>query len=363
MKIIFFIVLLLSTFLAKLAQPYGTSANGNLQSRIKKIPYIASFIVTWFFLAFTNIGSDYENYRTIIDTISFENPLYGDSELGFNYLCIIIKTIFNGNPDAVIFFLKTLTLAIIYVSLYKVADKISLPFSILAYISLYWLPSFYLFPIMLSGALCLASFVDWHLTGKKLRPLFFIILACFIHMSAFLIIPFFVVLYRLPSNNNYVRFNFFFFIGALTLLFLSNFLISYMAANLTIFHYDTYNKGESIGTGLRVIVEYALLYVSYSFLNGKNTDRTFKELVFVFVTTNLIVSIAAYSFDVISRVQYLLMPMYLILFSKIMKTMKKSDISVVAISLVLLLNGFLTFQAEIYGEGYLLTYNFFNPFR
>ena len=73
---------------------------------------VASFMIHWVFLCFTNISVDYKNYMRIILNVSFEN-LFLDSEIAFNGLCLILKCLFKS-PDIVIFFIKSITLLIFY---------------------------------------------------------------------------------------------------------------------------------------------------------------------------------------------------------------------------------------------------------
>lgn len=182
MLILYFFLLVVGTGFAYLSQTKYNKITGKVE--FHWLPFIASFLIVLYYTGFTNSGNDYDNYYEIIDFVTWEIPIFGTSEIGFNIFCVALKEIFKS-PDIVIFVIKTLTLFLVYLSLYLLKDHVSIWYSYFVYILLFWLPSLFVIPLFLSSSMCLLAFTIFFLYKKKITPIILILLAAQIHTATY----------------------------------------------------------------------------------------------------------------------------------------------------------------------------------
>lgn len=141
------------------AQKYSYSNTGELVcEKTKKIPLVLSFLIAWFFLAFTNIGVDYPNYKYIVQIARWDGiDQIISVEPAFTMLVLFLKRLFNNNPDQVIFALKTMYMIILFLSVYLLRQEMNIGYTILAFMLLLYLPSFYLISMTLAVSICILA--------------------------------------------------------------------------------------------------------------------------------------------------------------------------------------------------------------
>lgn len=169
--------------------------------RADKLLLTLSFLIHWIFYCFTNIGADYVSYTRLIRTVTFSNRQ--GLELGSTLVFIILRNVFRS-PDIGVFVYKTIFLIIFYRCLWLRRDKQYLwlfvfTFNVLLYLNLFVV-------IRMTGALALFTLsIIYLLDGKNGKALIFIIAACFIHYTAILMIPAYLVYFIFKRNGHKLR--------------------------------------------------------------------------------------------------------------------------------------------------------------
>lgn len=327
----------------------------------RPIAFVISYLILFIFTCFTNSGDDYESFYLIIDTISWENPIYATSEIGFNYLCLIIKSIVIS-PDIVLFILKWLTLTILFGALYLSRNFISIGFSYLVYVLLYWLPSLFVIPLFLSSALCTFAFVYYLTKGKRLLPIVLVILAAQLHMAAYFSAAFYIYLFFLRKKQNYFLNHILLTTGALIGSSMITLIVQSLAVSFDNFFYDVYEVSAG-GTGLKIIIEYFVLLIIIFSIRKNNKNHYFNELVFTFFVFSLSIAIVNFSINTASRMFFTIMSFYIIVLSNYcFKRRNKSDLATLLIYTLCLINGILTYRNYTGGPIVYVDYHFFNPF-
>lgn len=109
---------------------------------------------------YTFIGVDYVNYRYIIKIArwdSIDNVIA--VEPVFTMFILVLKGIFNNNPEQVIFMLKTIYILIMFMSVYIVLNDINIGYAMTAFMLLLYFPSYYLISMALSVSICIFAVV------------------------------------------------------------------------------------------------------------------------------------------------------------------------------------------------------------
>ena len=120
----------------------------------KKIPFIFSFFISWFFFAFAGMSNDYLEYQHIFNVSQFNNFRKLWIEPGFALLNAIIK-IFVSDPKVAIVFIKTIILILVYKVVYDYRHKVPVGMAILAYMCMAYLDAFCMIRIHLAAAVVL----------------------------------------------------------------------------------------------------------------------------------------------------------------------------------------------------------------
>lgn len=365
-KLLYISVILFSISFASYSQ-----VNDSIGKKtIRKIPFFLSFAIPWFVIAFTKIGVDYENYAYLIRIISPSNYLIESSETLFNLIVLFLKTYISENPDVVIFILKTITLLLVYRAIYSLRTQVSIGFSVAAYMLLCYLPSFYLITIMLACAIVLNAIAIYYKSHKLIIPIGLVILAGLIHNSALVFLPVFIVLIYLNTQGRLTGLKKWIVLAAYAIAVLGSSWIFNYVSSFAGFHYGNYASNAFNGSGVMIIIIYLpLMYVVHLYVTS-DLETMKKNGIFVFALTSLVFNILSYRFRVIERMEFLLIPLYMIYFagayrsSKIrtnyaMLTFSKKELLLL---LYLLFRGVLVFTSRVTISSGLDQYLFFNPF-
>lgn len=370
-QIFYIIIIAISSFLSFKSQ-VEINENGEKKIKFRKIFFLLSFLISWFVISFTNIGSDYKNYYYIIDKLTWSNyNIFSSEEPGMNLVFLIIREIVN-NTDVTIFIIKTITIVIIFYTFYIMKEKLRVGYAVLSYLLLVYLSSFYLITIALAASIVYLAFDLNVYKDKKILPIILILIAAQLHNSAYIVLPMYAILLFFHNNKQTKLKKALICIIYMITILLSSFIFEYFSTYVKGFHYNNYKTNNFSGTGVMIIFMYLPLLLLYCYIKRYNKNEKMNSAFFVFVLTSIMFKILSYRFRVIERMEYYILP----LFSNIIPTIifennldkvesnKKLTVTKIFLFFILYLifRGTLVFlerTTSISGVG---IYNFFNPF-
>ncbi len=372
-RILFLAIMLICTFFAFRSQRITIINGDDVVAKFHKPYLFLSCIIAWFFLAFTNIGVDYNSYYMIAYRSNWDT--YNNIisvEPGFAILCTTIKNIVGNNPDAVIFFLKTIQIGLAFLSIYILREKIDVGYAVLAYMTLVYLPSFYLLSIVLAGSIVFVAIALVIKREKYIFPLLLILLAAQLHNAVYLFVPAYLAIWVLNRNKNLSRlYRYLILIAYIIISFSSSQIFGYFQNIISGFHYGNYKLTTISGSGLMVIIMYLPLVCIVYLLSKYNIDTDTMNEIFIFAITSFLFNILSYQFRVIERMELVLAPLYMLLFPKTLyssgiiirdgRTQSKTLVYVVYI-LYLAFRAYLVFTSRTTVQSGMSQYNFFMPF-
>lgn len=334
--------------------------------------FFLSFIIPWFFISFTNIGVDYKSYYDMAQILTWQTiTKYSGLEVGFNFVLLLLKSISRSNLHIVLFLLKTITISSFFICFYCLRDKLRLGYSVLGYLMLIYLPSFFLLAQCLASAIVMVAVTLYIRKKKIVLPFIILLIATQIHNSCFLVLPCFVLIAILSKHKNYSIFA----LGALSLVYLFAVIFAkpiYSLAQRSIpgFHYNYYGSNDWNGSGLLVFVMYIPLIIIFLLLRKKRQERFLMVSLLAFILTSLFFRILSYIFVVIERVEFLLSFIYMVLIPiALFKTYKNKNIYFNNLSITgfvigayFMFRGILIFNDFVLPRTGLASYQFFNPF-
>lgn len=281
--------------------------------RFRRGYFFLSFICLWFVSVFTNIGVDYDSYTRIIRLSGLTSTWNG--EYGFNILCLLSKTVFGENYDACIFGIKTITLMVFFMSLYKLKEKLRISLSMLAFVFLAYF-RFYLMSMHIASALILLSVAYLYL-GYHKRGIVAYFLAFSMHYSSVFLLPAYVLYFIITKmNRKFSRTEIVLMVFGYAAVFWGTYQIyTFMMANFSIFNqYSQYRQIMNYsGTGIMQIVFYVpILY--YCYLGyGNSSDEKNVNLLIVMALTGFLYAMLGYRMEVMSRMYEHFMSLYMIM--------------------------------------------------
>ncbi len=372
-QLLYITIFTVATLFAMAAQkkPFkeSKSVNGSKRKDFRVVYFLLSFFTLWLFQIFSDNGPDYNSYSIIISRITWSNyASFFDQEPVFNFILLILKTIFGGSIPLTIAAVKTITLLIVYLALYISRDRIDIGFSILCYILWAYLESFYLLPMLLATALIMIANAIFRIKGKKLIPFLLVILAAQVHNAAYLYLIVFIAQLFIGRVSQYSKLKrVIVFIGYIVVIFFSSRLFNLAANIVSGFHYNNYYGGAINRIGFLFIAMYLpLFFISYRFFLI-DRESALNNIIFLGILTSAMIKVLSYSFNVIGRVEFLLLPLYTQYISEFTRTNKiifsgKMKTTLLGAFLIayILFRGYIFFTAEIVFA--MTNYNFFNPF-
>jgi hypothetical protein len=341
----------------------------NTKSNFHLFPFALSLIIPWFFLSFTQIGVDYINYYNIVARVDWSNLTIGeDVELLFNILCVVLKTITGGNIHTAIFLMKTMTVLLIGISIYLMKDRIYVCYSVVAYLFLMYLASFYLISICLASSIVMLAVSIWRRYDIILIPFFLVILAGLLHNSVFILMPAFI--FCLIVKGRYGKiFNIVIVVSFIIITLMASSIYNYVATHIPGFHYR-YSEINNNGSGLMILLKYIPVFLCIKHECKNNKDQQLIKYIFFLSLTSCMFSFLAYRFEVIGRMEYNLLFLYGLLYPELFKetkeVYKKRYLNVNFYQLLVmgyyLFRGYFEFIARTNINSSIINYEFFNPF-
>ncbi len=370
-QIFYIIIIAISSFFAFKSQ-IEIDEKGEKKIKFRKIFFLLSFLISWFIISFTNIGSDYENYYYIIDRLTWSNyNIFSSEEPGMNLVFLIIREIVH-NTDVTIFIIKTITIAIIFYTFYIIKEKLKVGYAVLSYLLLVYLSSFYLITISLAASIVYLAIDLKVYKDKKILPIILILIAAQLHNSAYIVLPMYMMILIFYNNKQVKLKKILICIIYIITILLSGFIFNYFSTSVKGFHYNNYGTNDFSGTGIMVIFMYLPLLLLYCYIKKYNKNEKMNSAFFVLALTSCMFKILSYRFRVIERMEYYILPLFsniiptIIFENNLDKVKDNKKLTVTRIFLFfilyLLFRGSLVFferTTSISGVG---IYNFFNPF-
>ena len=370
-QIFYIIIIAISSFFA-FKSHIEIDEKGEKKIKFRKIFFLLSFLISWFIISFTNIGSDYENYYYIIDRLTWSNyNIFSSEEPGMNLVFLIIREIVH-NTDVTIFIIKTITIAIIFYTFYIIKEKLKVGYAVLSYLLLVYLSSFYLITISLAASIVYLAIDLKVYKDKKILPIILILIAAQLHNSAYIVLPMYMMILIFYNNKQVKLKKILICIIYIITILLSGFIFNYFSTSVKGFHYNNYGTNDFSGTGIMVIFMYLPLLLLYCYIKKYNKNEKMNSAFFVLALTSCMFKILSYRFRVIERMEYYILPLFsniiptIIFENNLDKVKDNKKLTVTRIFLFfilyLLFRGSLVFferTTSISGVG---IYNFFNPF-
>lgn len=361
---VYALVLILSILFAFLSQSKHVRSDGVVISKTNLLLFVLSFAIPWGVIGFTQIGVDYANYEIIINRLDWNNlDDQGDSEYGFNLIAMITKSLLGGNVHGAIFMIKTITIVCIFISIYWMQDQVNVAFSVMFYLFMMYLPSFYLLSQSLAASLVVLVTVFYYRKEKRLLSITLLFAIGFVHNSVFIYIPFFMICaYGKPGKINIDRLVFLFIIA---LVFSES--VFRLAQTIEGFHYNSYTRSEYAGSGLALYVWSAIMmFLTYQmYKNDFDTKR--RSFLVYFAVSICLFRLLGMNFDVISRMELDFIIVYIILipaYLRFHRETRKDSILYATILLFMLYNGYHVMTSRIGSSFSMMNYYIpFNPFQ
>ncbi len=362
-------IFIVATFFAFKSQKV-TMINSVVVSSFRKLPFFLSFIIPWFFVGFTNVGSDYESYSMIAGSVDMGNyTSFLDSEPGMNLTFIVLTIICGYNIDITLFLLKTITIVIVYFSIYLAKDHIRIGYSVLAYLLLFYLPSFYLLSISIASAIVSLAICIYTFKRKVFIPVLLVLIAGQLHNSCYIFFPAFVLCIFINKKGDRDYLKKLAIIAYIIVAVLSSIIFNFAQSHIEGFHYNFERENTELGF-LLFILYIPLFYIVYE-INRLNDNKRVNSMILVFALSSCLFRIMAYSFEVVERMEIVLTPLYSLLIPSVVystysfrKTLKGNNkqLNVIFIA-YLLFRGFLVVLERTTSESGVGNYVFFNPFN
>lgn len=370
-QIFYIMIISISSFFAFKSQ-IEIEEKGEKKIKFRKIFFLLSFLIPWFVISFSNIGSDYKSYYYIIDRLTWSNyNTFSSEEPGMNLVFLIIREIVH-NTDITIFIIKTITIIIIFYTFYIIKNRLKVGYAVLSYLLLVYLSSFYLITIALAASIVYLAIVLKVYKDKKILPVILILIAAQLHNSAYIVLPIYAMLLIFCNNKQVKLKKVLICTIYMIIILLSGFIFSYFSTSVKSFHYNNYGTNNFSGTGIMVIFIYLPMLLLYCYIKKYNKNEKMNSVFFVLALTSFMFKVLSYRFRVIERMEYYILPLFsniiptIIFENNLDKVKNNKKLTVTRIFLFfilyLLFRGTLVFFERTTSSSGVGVYNFFNPF-
>lgn len=365
-------VMLVSCFLAFYSQsPYKTPDEFPTNNfRFRKLTFIMSLMIPWFFLSFTKIGVDYNNYYNIVNRVDWNHLTIGaDVEPLFNLLCVVLKTLAHGNIHAALFLMKSVTVILIGCSIYIMKDRIRVGYAVMAYLLWMYLASFYLLSICLASSLVMLAVAIWRTKDKILPSMALIIFSGLLHNSVFILLPAFILCIIFKKSYGKIA-STIIIVSFIIATVMASSIYNFVATNFTGFHYTNYVGGQTTGSGIMILFRCIPVLYFWAAQINKVSDKLLVRNTLIFTLSSCMFFIMGYQFIVVGRMEYDLLFLYTLLFPEMFVLSggmfkKKASVfqpyQLIALGYYLM-RGYIEFTSRTGTFSTINNYEFFNPF-
>lgn len=338
-----------------------------------KLPFVLAMLIAWFFISFTNIGVDYDNYRYIVqqETWSTFSSIWS-VESGFGLVCVLIKQVVGENEDLVLFVIKSITILFTFFTIYNLRKRIVVGYAVFAYMALVYLASFYLISLALALALVFMAMSYFIIKHKYLRTLLLLLVAAQIHHSVYLFIPAFFALFILEKSEKVSKFmRLYICIIYLMIGLFADPIYRFAQSTVPGFHYNNYSSNTFSGTGIMIFIRYIpLAMIIYQMYKYRISEEQ-KNRLFVFTISSLLFNVLSYHFLVIERMEFLFLSLYVLFIPEVLfdsgiikyeRGMRYKTRVWILYIVYLLFRAYLMFSERVTPASGLNMYQFFCPF-
>ena len=291
---------------------FGALSQGSRNGRVQFHPVwlFFSLLVHWFFLAFTNIGTDYEHYIRNIEYSADEMSSF--VEFGFNGICYILYTI-TKSAHITLFLVKTIEIVLLYYGFFLLRYKVSLWISIFAYNAIIYLQGINLVSMHFGIILLFLSFIHlWNYQNKQ--SLIFLLAACTVHSSAVLIVPIYLLYYSTVVTNKKISVLFIalMLVGTYFLISIYDQIFSYAISHISVFEqYSNYTVISSTGSGMMQVFYFLPIFVVVFFMYFHTKEENYKKnIAIVFTLVAFAFAILGYRMEVFARINMNFLGLY-----------------------------------------------------
>lgn len=380
--ILYILIILVTTSFAKKSQcvrlhPNNAIGEEDSKCRFRIEYFYLAFLIHWFFIAFTNIGTDHEEYLDIIQYRAQIYMGYG-MEVGFNGLSYILFNITHSG-EQVIFILKTITLLLFYVAFYRLRFVIDYGLAFFVFNTQVYFQGYYLLSMQLAISLIFLAYAV-SMYNRYILGLLLCLIASTVHSSAMMVIPLFILVYIYNRRKESIKMRDVIINVIIIVLIISSFFtILSNALNYSMFEqYGRYElTNQQTGSGLMVYFNFAiLLYIIYHFYKQR-LDYRFLNLAIIFALYAFCFAVVGYKVDVFSRMNKYFVSISMmsipilykaIIYNKRSNNQTRRNNSIIvenAIKFYLLYNGVLTLNGliNLKSTSDIAVYHLFNPFH
>lgn len=379
--ILYILIILVTTYIARKSQsarlhPNNAISGTDSKYRFRKEYLYLAFLIHWFFIAFTDIGTDHEEYLDIIQYRAQTYMEYG-MEVGFNGLSYILYNITHSG-EQVIFILKTITLLLFYVAFYRLRFVIDFGLAFFVFNTQVYFQGYYLLSMQLAISLIFLAYALF-IYNKYIMGIVLCLIACTVHSSAMMVVPLFLLVYYYNKKKESIKMRDVIVNIILILLIISSF-FTILSNVLNYSMFEQYGRYEltyqQTGSGLMVYFNFAiLLYIIYHFYRQR-LDYRFLNQAIVFALYAFCFALIGYKVDVFSRMNKYFVSISMmsipILYKAIISNKRSNNhirqnnnlIVESVIKFYLLYNGILTLNGliNLKSTSDIAVYHLFNPF-
>lgn len=286
------------------------------RGRFNNFWFIVTFAFIAFFITFSDIGTDKENYEGMFSTYNtFSKCAFGELELGYQYLNALLN-FFTSNEKYGVALIRFLQITVSFYAIYRMRHVCSVMFMIIAYLTFFYLTSFITLRMSLALGIVMLAYTFLY-EEKFTRALLLVLLSCSMHRSAYIYL-FTLLLYVLAQKSFLKKHPFKLSFSIIAIfLFVSTFLIQYIGGVITLYaigegRYDGYfdeMTEASYGLGIILIIA-PLSFVIYKYRNAiKAGQNKWLLLNLIFSSMAIVCYLAAFQISIFVRMKlFLYMP-------------------------------------------------------
>lgn len=157
-----------------------------IQGQLQRFYFVLSFAILWFFAAFADCGTDRESYRNIFENVVFSNLFDGWQEPGFVLFNLVFR-ILGDNPWIILIAISTVTLLLLYSTMYHVREEIVLGYAVLSYGTLFFAQSLSLMRMYMAATILFFG-IRYLRKNQYVYYIIVVLIATMIHYSSLVMI-------------------------------------------------------------------------------------------------------------------------------------------------------------------------------
>lgn len=293
------------------------------ESYIQMICLLISFFILWFFAAFADCGADREAYRIVFRDATVASIFDGWQEPGFVIFNLILR-LFGDNPDIVLVAIPTVTLGLIYSTLYYLRKEVNIGYAILIYSTAFYIQSLSLLRIYMAAAILFWG-IRYLKKNQYIKYACVILAATLIHYSSLLMFLPWCFLYVMHNRKYKQEVHLLFLAMALSAGWVAFAIGAPFLSKITIFaRFQRYLDGVSFG-GIG-IVQFIyniplcfLILMIYKLLN-----QNYRRIFVAFMASHFFISLLSYIIPMMGRAIYLFSVLYLFIVPYCINTLSRS---------------------------------------